>query len=125
MKKINYMLLQLLLSILLITLGLLIHFFGENTVEGVSLILLTVPGIVLFLSFFVEFLKLKRDIYCIPIYLISIFGLDLFVYYKFNISLTSSLVWVLFVVVAVITALICFLFHIVYRTFEPTGKKEN
>lgn len=119
------MLLQLLLSILLITLGLLIHFFGENTVEGVSLILLTVPGIVLFLSFFVEFLKLKRDIYCIPIYLISIFGLDLFVYYKFNISLTSSLVWVLFVVVAVITALICFLFHIVYRTFEPTGKKEN
>lgn len=125
MKKINYMLLQLLLSILLITLGLLIHFFGENTVEGVSLILLTVPGIVLFLSFFVEFLKLKRDIYCIPIYLISIFGLDLFVYYKFDISLTSSLVWVLFVVVAVITALICFLFHIVYQTFEPTGKKEN
>ncbi len=125
MKKINYMLLQLLLSILLIALGLLIHFFGENTVEGVSLILLTVPGIVLFLSFFVEFFKFKKDIYCILIYLILIFGLDFFVYYKFDMSLTSSLAWVLFAVVAVITILISFLFHIVYQTFIPTSKKEN
>lgn len=125
MKKFNYMLLQLLLSILLIALGLLIHFFGDNTVEGVSLILLTVPGIVLFLSFFVEFLNLKKDIYCIPIYLVSILVLDIVVFFTFNIQLKSSLAWILFVLVAIITTLICFLFHIVYQTFIPTSNKEK
>ena len=125
MTKINYMLLQLLLSILLITVGLLIHYLGENTVEGVSLILLTVPGIVIFLSFFVEFFKLKKDLHCIPIYFILIIGLDLYIYNKFNISLSTKLAWILFVVVAIITTLISFLFHIVYQTLTPTSKKEN
>ncbi|MGI6607419.1 MAG: hypothetical protein ACOX1F_00350 [Erysipelotrichaceae bacterium] len=123
MKKINYVLLQLMLSILLITLGLLIHFFGENTVKGVSLILLTVPGIVLFLSFFIELLKLKKDIYYIPIYFILIVGLDFLVYFVFDVSLTSSLAWVLFVLVALISTLICFLFHVVYQTLIISSKK--
>ena len=122
MKKINYILLQLILSLLLITLGLLIHFYGENTVTGVSLILLTIPGIVLFLSFFVEFFKFNKDIYCIPVYLLLIVGLDLIVFFIFDISLKSSVVWILFIVVAVITILICFLFHIVYQTFTITSK---
>jgi len=117
------MALQLLLSSLLIALGLLIHFYGENTVEGVSLILLTIPGIVLFLSFFVEFFKLKKDVYCVPIYLILIIGADLLVYYLFDISLKTSLAWILFVVVAIITTLICFLFHLVYQTFVPISKE--
>jgi len=125
MKKINYMFLQLLLSSLLIALGLLIHFCGENTVEGVSLILLTIPGIVLFLSFFVEFFKFKKDIYCIPVYLILIIGLDLLVYYMFSVSLKSNKAWILFVVVGVITILICFLFHIVYQTLPPISENKK
>ncbi len=119
------MLLQLILALLLIALGLIIHYYGENAVAGVPLILLTNPGIAIFLSFFVEFFKFKKDVFYVLIYLVLVFALDLLVYYKFDILLKTGVAWIIFAVVGSITTLISYLFHIVYQTFDKTSKNKT
>ena len=115
MKKINYILLQIVISLILISFGMLVEIKGTASIWGIASILITVPGIVIFLSMFIGLIKFKK-FWQFPLLIFFLTALlDGAVYLYFKMTRISVNFCLLYFFIAVVTTAICELFYLVYH----------
>ena len=113
MRKISFVMLQLVLSILLIVFGVLIEFNGKNSASGVPVLLFTVPGITILAACILDGFKFKKALIFPSIVLLLAILLDVGVVLIYKVRLSNYLYFCLFLLVDIIACVICELFHLV------------
>lgn len=114
MKKANYITLQILLSLLLLVMGALIEWKGNNSIPGVAHLLLVVPGIVILFSIFIGKIKFAKYYYFIIAIAILTICLDLIVFLAYGLVVSKFSFYIGLICTDLSEIAICFLFNILY-----------
>lgn len=114
MKKANYITLQILLSLLLLVMGALIEWKGNNSIPGVAHLLLVVPGIVILFSIFIGKIKFAKYYYFIIAIAILTICLDLIVFLAYGLFVSKVSFYIGLIFADLSEIAICFLFNILY-----------
>lgn len=114
MKKANYITLQILLSLLLLVMGALIEWKGNNSIPGVAHLLLVVPGIVILFSIFIGKIKFAKYYYFIIAIAILTICLDLIVFLAYGLVVSKFSFYIGLICADLSEIAICFLFNILY-----------
>lgn len=114
MKKANYITLQILLSLLLLVMGALIEWKGNNSIPGVAHMLLVVPGIVILFSIFIGKIKFAKYYYFIIAIAILTICLDLIIFLAYGLFVSKVSFYIGLIFADLSEIAICFLFNILY-----------
>ena len=115
MRKVNYILLQVMLSLILISFGMLVEIKGTASIWGIASILITIPGAVILLSMLIGLIRFKKFWQFPLLIFLLVVLLDGGVYLFFKMKRISLNLCLLYFFIAVVTTAICELFYLVYH----------